>query len=204
LRSSSSVTPFSYRLSLMETAIRRVVVSEFVSLDGVVEEPSWTAPYWNDEAAAFKGEEDAAADALLLGRLTYEMFAAAWPSSTEEGADRINALPKYVASTTLDQADLDRTGWNGRLLGSDVPEAVRALKREPGGDLLVWGSAQLVRTLTEHRLVDEYRLLVYPVILGNGKRLFEAERATLQLVEARPFRSGVTALVYRPDTRRAV
>lgn len=188
----------------METAGRRVVVAEFLSLDGVMEEPSWTAPYWNDEIAAFKGEETAAAEALLLGRVTHEMFAAAWPSSTDEGADVMNALPKYVASTTLDQAGLDRTGWNGRLLAGDVPKAVRALKREPGGDLLVYGSARLVRTLTEHGLVDEYRLLVYPVVLGSGKRLFEAQQAALQLVEARPFSSGVTALVYRPDTRRAV
>ncbi|HEX8387168.1 MAG TPA: dihydrofolate reductase family protein, partial [Rubricoccaceae bacterium] len=146
----------------METRARRVVVSEFVSLDGVMEEPSWTAPYWNDEVAAFKGDETSAAEALLLGRVTYEMFAAVWPTSPDEGAPVINALPKYVASTTLGQADLDRTGWNGRLLGGDVPEAVRTLKGEPGGDLLVWGSADLARTLTEHGLVDEYRLLVYP------------------------------------------
>ena len=188
----------------MEARTRRVVVAEFVSLDGVMEAPSWTAPYWNDEIAAFKGEETSAAEALLLGRVTYEMFAAVWPTSTDEGAPVINALPKYVASTTLGQADLDRTGWNARVLGGDVAEAVRALKREPGGDLLVWGSAQLARTLTEHGLVDEYRLLVYPVVLGSGKRLFGEERADLQLVEARPFNSGATALVYRPDTRRAV
>ena len=188
----------------METRARRVVVSEFVSLDGVMSDPSWTAPYWNDEIAAFKGDETSAAEALLLGRVTYEMFAAVWPTSTDEGAPAINALPKYVASTTLGQADLDRAGWNGHLLAGDAPEAVRALKREPGGDLLVWGSAELARALTAHGLVDEYRLLVYPVVLGRGKRLFEEEQATLELVEARPFGSGVTALVYRPGPRRAV
>ena len=186
----------------METRSRRVVVSEFLSLDGVMADPSWTAPYWNDEIAAFKGDETTAAEALLLGRVTYEMFAAVWPTSTDEGAPAINALPKYVASTTLDQTELDRTGWNGHLLAGDVPEAVRTLKREPGGDLLVWGSAQLARTLTAHGLVDEYRLLVYPVVLGSGKRLFEAERADLELVEARPFGTGVTALVYRPGPSR--
>lgn len=187
----------------METESRRVVVTEFLSLDGVMEEPSWTFPYWNDEIAAFKGAEMDRAEALLLGRVTYEAFAAAWPSSTDEGADQFNAILKYVASTTLDQADLDRTGWNGRLLVGDVAAAVRALKREKGGDLLVHGSAQLVRTLTGQGLVDEYRLLVYPVVLGKGKRLFQGENATLRLVEARPFRSGVTALVYRPDASRA-
>jgi dihydrofolate reductase len=185
-------------MPLMEAPPRRLVVSEFLSLDGVMEDPSWTAPYWNEEIAAFKGEEDGAAGSLLLGRVTYEQFAAAWPTSRDEGADHINALHKYVASTTLTQADLDRTGWNASLLHGAVPEAVRALKQEPGGDLLVWGSARLVRTLVEHGLVDEYRLIVYPVLLGRGKRLFDAEEALLELIEARPFRSGATALVYRP------
>ena len=188
----------------METAARRVVVSEFVSLDGVMEDPSWTAPYWSDEIAAFKGEEDSAADSLLLGRVTYEMFSAAWPTSEDPGAPRINALHKYVASTTLDQADLDRVGWNATLLDGDVPEAVRALKRETGGDLLVWGSAELARTLMAHDLVDEYRLIVYPVVLGSGKRLFGAEETTLDLVEVRPFKSGATGMVYRPASQTAV
>jgi len=123
------------------------------------------------------------------------------PTSQDEGAAHINALHKYVASTTLNQADLDRTGWNATLLPGNVPEAVRALKREQGGDLLVWGSAELVRTLVAHDLVDEYRLIVYPVVLGGGKRLFSNEAATLELVEVRPFRSGATALVYRPAAR---
>ena len=187
----------------METTGRRVVVAEFVSLDGVMEAPSWTAPYWNDEIAAFKGEETAAAEALLLGRTTYEMFASVWPTSTDESAPVINALPKHVASSTFGQEDFDRTGWNGQGLGDDVPEAIRALKREPGGDLLVWGSARLIETLIAHGLVDEYRLLVYPVVLGSGKRLFGSEPASLELVEARPFSSGVTALVYRPAPQRA-
>lgn len=187
----------------MATAYRRIVLSEFLSLDGVMEDPSWTAPYWNDEIAAFKGEETAAAEALLLGRVTYEMFSAVWPTSDDEGAPVINALPKHVASTTLDQPALDQTGWNATLLGADVPDAVRALKREAGGDLLVWGSADLARTLIEHGLVDEYRLIVYPVILGEGKRLFEAEHATLDLVEARPFQSGAMGLVYRPAAQEA-
>lgn len=188
----------------METTLRRVVVSEFVSLDGVMEDPSWTAPYWNDEIAAFKGEEDSAADALLLGRVTYEMFSAVWPTSDDPGAPRINSLHKYVASTTLTQEDLDRVNWNATLLEGDVADAVRTLKQEPGGDLLVWGSAELTRTLIAHDLVDEYRLIVYPVVLGGGKRLFGTEAATLDLVETRPFKSGATGLVYRPASQGAV
>ncbi|HIG73663.1 MAG TPA: dihydrofolate reductase [Bacteroidetes bacterium] len=182
----------------MSTTPRRVVVSEYVSLDGVMEDPSWTAPYWNDEIAAFKGEEDSAAESLLLGRVTYEMFAAAWPTSEDPSAARINALHKYVASTTLRQEDLDETGWNATLLEGDAMEAVRALRQTPGGDLLVWGSGALARALMAHGLVDEYRLIVYPVVLGSGKRLFGAETATLDLVETRPFATGATGLVYRP------
>ncbi|HEX9951466.1 MAG TPA: dihydrofolate reductase family protein [Rubricoccaceae bacterium] len=182
----------------MPSPTRRVVVTEFISLDGVIDTPSWTAPYWNDEIAAFKSAEMASAEALLLGRVTYEGFAAAWPSSTDDGAAEMNAIPKHVATTTLTQADLDRTAWNARRLDGDVAEAVRALRAEPGGDLLVYGSAHLVRTLLGAGLVDELRLLVYPVVLGEGKRLFETEQATLDLVEARPVGSGVTALVYRP------
>jgi len=181
----------------METAGRRVVVSEFLSLDGVIESPSWTARYWNDDIAAFKRAETEAAEALLLGRYTYEMFAAVWPTSKDEGAPYINALPKHVASTTLDQAAVDAAGWNARLLEGDAAEAVRALKREPGGDLLVWGSARLIETLMAKGLVDEYRLLVYPVVLGTGQRLFGETAATLELVEARPV-GAATALVYRP------
>ena len=186
----------------METQGRRVVVTEFMSLDGVIESPSWSAPYWNDEIAAFKAEESLATEALLLGRNTYEMFAAVWPTRGDEepGAKEMNAMRKYVATTTLDQAGIDGMPWNGVRLDGDAMEAVRALKAEPGGDLLVYGSADLVRSLTQAGLVDEYRLLVYPVVLGAGKRLFDAEQATLDLVSARPVGSGVTALVYRPGT----
>lgn len=186
---------------VMPAPTRRVVVTEFVSLDGVIDTPSWTAPYWTDDIAAFKAAEMATAEALLLGRVTYEGFAAAWPSSTGPGAAEMNALPKHVATATLAQADLDRTGWNARRLGGDtggdVAEAVRALRAEPGGDLLVYGSARLVRTLVQAGLVDELRLLLFPVVLGAGKRLFGAERATFDLADARPVGSGVTALVYR-------
>ena len=184
-------------LTRMPAERRRVVVSEFLSLDGVMENPSWTFPYWNDDVAAFKTEESKPVEALLLGRHTYEMFAAAWPDSPDEGAPWINALPKYVATTTLAPADFERIGWNARSLGDDVPEAVRALVAEPGGDLLVYGSAELVQTLLEHDRVDELRLLVYPLTLGEGKRLFGAVPATFALAEARALSSGVVAMVYR-------
>jgi dihydrofolate reductase len=172
-----------------------ITVTTFLSLDGVMEDPSWSMPYWNDDIAAFKGEEMDACTAMLLGRVTYQGFAAAWPNSTDEGADQFNSLPKYVASTTLTS-----TEWNATLLTGDVPEAVAELKRHTSGDLLVHGSATLVRTLTAHDLVDNYRFLVYPVVLGSGKRLFDdSPKATLDLLECRPIgTTGVVALRYAP------
>ncbi|PAP77211.1 dihydrofolate reductase family protein [Rubrivirga marina] len=185
----------------MDNGPRRLVVSEYLSLDGVMEDPMWTMPYWSDELAAYKRDELFAADALVLGRVTFEAFAEAWASRTSEDgyAERINALPKHVATTTLGPGEVDRRGWNGRHLGDDPKAAVRSLKGGAGGDLLVFGSATLVRSLVRAGLVDEYRLLVYPVVLGQGKRLFESERASLDLVEARSFDTGVTALTYRPS-----
>lgn len=173
--------------------MRKLVVTEFLSLDGVMENPAWTVPYWNDEIAAFKGEETAASDALLLGRVTYQGFAAAWPQSKDEGADYFNNVRKYVVSTTLDRAD-----WhNSTLINSDVFDAIRALKQQDGSDITIHGSATLVQSLIQHDLVDVYRLLVYPVIVGEGKRLFaEGFTASLQLMEARAFSSGVAALIY--------
>lgn len=172
----------------------RVVVSEFVSLDGVIEEPRWTMPYWSDEIGRIKHPELFAADALLLGRTTYEGFAAAWPGRTDDDgyADRINAMPKHVASTTLREPT-----WNARVIEGDVAEAVTRLKQEPGGDLLVFGSGALVRTLMAHDLVDEYRLLVYPVALGAGKRLWaDGVAASLTLIEQRTLPKGVVLLRY--------
>lgn len=176
--------------------MRQLIVTEFVSLDGVMENPAWTFQYWNDEIAAFKGEETAASDALLLGRVTYEGFAAAWPQSEDEGAEYFNGVRKVVVSTTLDEAT-----WNNSVLIKDnVVEEIRRLKQGDGQDITVHGSATLVQTLMANDLVDRYRLLVYPVVLGEGKRLFQAgTTATLKLVESRSFRSGVTALIYEPE-----
>ncbi len=176
--------------------MRELVVTEFLSLDGVMEEPVWSFKYWNDEIARFKGDESSASDALLLGRVTYEGFAAAWPESEDEGAPYFNNVRKYVVSTTLDRAE-----WNNStLLKHNIVEEIAKLKQQDGKTIMVHGSATLVQTLMEHDLVDRYRLLIYPLVLGKGKRLFKEEISTnLKLVEAKAFSSGVTALIYEPD-----
>ncbi len=176
--------------------MRKIVVTMFLSLDGVMENPGWTFKYWNDEIANFKGEEQLTSDALLLGRVTYQGFAAAWPESKDEGAEQMNSMPKYVVSTTLDKVE-----WNNsRLIKANIVDEITKLKQQDGKNLLVYGSATLVQTLMQHDLVDSYRLLVYPVVLGEGKRLFqEGSSATLKLVDAQSFSSGVTALIYEPD-----
>jgi dihydrofolate reductase len=180
--------------------MRKLIVTEFLSLDGVMEEPAWTVPYWNDEIAKFKYDELFGSDAHLLGRVTYQGFAAAWPSRTDEQgfADRMNGLPKYVVSTTLETVE-----WNNsHLIKKNVAEEVSKLKQQPGQDILAAGSATLVTTLMEHDLIDEYHLLVYPVVLGKGKRLFkDGSKATLKLVETKPFSSGVVAHIYQPDRK---
>jgi dihydrofolate reductase len=185
--------------------MRKVIVSEFVTLDGVMEDPGgaekfehggWTMPYWHDEIGKVKFDELFASDALLLGRVTYQGFAAAWPGRTDEAgfADRMNSLPKYVVSTTLEEV-----AWNNsRLIKGNVAEEVSKLKQQPGQDILIAGSGVLVRTLMQHDLIDAYRLLVYPVVLGSGKRLFrDGSKTTLRLVETKAFPSGVVLLEYQ-------
>lgn len=187
----------------------KVVVSEFVSLDGVIEDPGgaekfehggWTIPYWSDDIGAFKFDELMTSDALLLGRVTYEGFAAAWPGQADEAgfADRMNNLPKYVVSTTLDKAD-----WNNStIISGNVAEEVASLKEQPGQDILINGSGKLIQSLMPDNLIDEYRLLVYPIVLGSGKRLFQGGiDTTLKLVESRVFDSGVILLRYQPAAK---
>jgi dihydrofolate reductase len=180
--------------------MRNVIVTEFLSLDGVMEDPRWTFPYWNDEIAQFKAEETTANDVLLLGRVTYEGFAAAWPQRTDEasGGRYFNSVRKYVVSNTLDRAE-----WNNsHIIRGDILSEITKLKQQDGENLVVHGSGTLARWLMQHDLVDRYRLLVYPVVLGNGKRLFhDGATATLKLVESRAFSSGVAALIYEPDRR---
>jgi dihydrofolate reductase len=175
----------------------KLVVSEFVTLDGVMEDPGgaegferggWAFQFDRGPAGdKFKLDELMEADALLLGRKTYEGFAAAWPDRTDEAgfADKMNSMPKYVVSTTL----TDPEWQNSTVISENVAEEIAKLKQQqPGGDILVAGSAQLVQTLLEHDLVDEWRLMVFPVVLGAGKRLFGdgAGRTALKLVEAKP------------------
>src|SRR5258708_8378755 len=153
--------------------MRNVVVTEFVSLDGIMEDPAWTAPYWNDETAKFKGDESAASDALLLGRVTYQGFAAAWPESKDEGAPYFNNVRKYVVATTLDKAE-----WNNSVLIKDnVVAEITKLKQQNGKDITVRGSATLVQPLIKHDLADLYRLLLSPFLLGQPQPPFH-HRAT--------------------------
>jgi len=180
--------------------MRKLIVTEFLTLDGVMEEPAWTAPYWNDEIAKFKYDELFGSDTLLLGRVTYQGFAAAWPSRTDEQgfADRMNGLPKFVVSTTLEKVE-----WNNsRLIKENIPEEVFRLKQQPGQNILIYGSGDLVQTLMQSDLIDEYWLLVYPIVLGSGKRLFQDEsKITLSLKETKTFSSGVVVLCYQPDRK---
>ena len=179
--------------------MRRIVWSEYISLDGVVDEPGeWSIPYFSDDLAQYKTEELYESDALLLGRSTYEGFAAAWPEMEEIEGDfavRMNTLPKYVASTTLEKAD-----WNNStIIRENVPEEVASLKEEPGQNILIGGSAALAKSLIEHNLIDEIRMLIHPIVIGGGKRLFEGAKQSigLKLVDTRMFESGVVALTYR-------
>jgi len=187
-----------------------VVVSQFISLDGVVEDPGGAEEFdrggWafkfdrGPEGDKFKLDEVMASEALLLGRVTYEGYAKAWPSRSGDFADKFNGMPKYVVSTTLKDPE-----WNNStVIDGDVAEAVAELKREVDGDILVNGSVQLVQTLMEHNLVDEYRLMVFPTVLGAGKRLFgeTSDAAALRLVDAKP--AGETLiLIYEPSAKDA-
>ena len=173
----------------------RLVVTEFVSLDGVAEDPQWTFPYWTDDTAAFKGDETKSSTALLLGRKTYEEFAKAWPGrSAAEGGDFFNPMKKYVVTSTL-----AKDVWQNAEFVRPDRKRIEELKAKPGGDLTVHGSITLARWLVNEGLVDELRLLVYPVVIGKGKRLFdERSAARLTLAKAKPLQKGVVALVYEP------
>jgi dihydrofolate reductase len=184
----------------------RIVVTEFVSLDGVIEDPGGSEGYrhggWTfeiergEEGDRFKLEETFEAEAQLLGRVTYEGFAAAWPSRQGDFADKFNSMPKYVVSSTLEEAEWSNT----TILAGDLASEVGRLKQEVDGVILVAGSAQLVQGLLEHDLVDELRLMVFPVLLGPGKRLFgdSPEKRRLRLAESRTVGDGVALLTYEP------
>jgi dihydrofolate reductase len=187
-----------------EAHVGRIVVTEFVSLDGVMEDPGGSERFkhggWSfevnrgPEGDKFKLDETLDTEALLLGRVTYEGFAAAWPSREGEFADKFNTMPKYVVSSTLTEPE-----WtNSTVLKGDVPEEVARLKQERDGNIVVHGSARLVQTLVENDLVDELRLMVFPVVLGSGKRLFgeTTDRKRLRLVDSKVVGDGVAILIY--------
>jgi dihydrofolate reductase len=186
----------------------KIVVTEFISLDGVIEDPGGSEDYkhggWTfeidrgEEGDKFKLDELLEAEAQLLGRVTYEGFAAAWPAM-EDGAgfaEKMNSMPKYVVSTTLREASWDNT----TILNGELPDEVARLHREIDGVILVAGSAQLVQGLLEHGLVDELRLMVFPVLLGEGKRLFGdvSEKKPLRLTDSKTLGDGIALLTYEP------
>lgn len=193
--------------------MRKVIVSEFLSLDGVMQAPGntdegfqyggWQIPYFDDVMGAVVDKGLRAAGGLLLGRRTYHHFAGYWPSAPEEQEPELmNDLPKFVASTTLKEP----LAWsNSTLLKGDVAGEVAELKERSGGDLLVYGSGELAQTLMRHNLVDEYRLMVHPVVLGTGKRLFrdDGSRRLLRLVDSTTSGTGVLLLTYRPAQSEA-
>jgi dihydrofolate reductase len=193
-----------HSVNVKEDRVGRIVVTEFVSLDGVIEDPGGAESFryggWSfeidrgEEGNRFKLDEVFSSDALLLGRVTFEGFAEAWPSREGEFADKFNTMPKYVVSSTLGEPE-----WNNStVLRGDVAEEVAKLKQQIDGDIVVHGSARLVQTLLEHDLVDELRLMVYPVVLGSGKRLFgdTSDKKPLRLTDSKVVGDGVVILIY--------
>jgi dihydrofolate reductase len=189
-----------------EDRVGRIVVTEFVSLDGVMEAPGGGEDFehggWSfevsrgEEGDKFKLDETMSAEALLLGRVTYEGFAAAWPSREGEFADKFNTMPKYVVSSSLEDPE-----WNNStVLKGELAQEVTRLKQEHDGDVVVHGSARLVQALLEHDLVDELRLMVFPVVLGSGKRLFgeTSDKKALRLTHSKIVGDGVAILIFEP------
>jgi dihydrofolate reductase len=197
--------------------VRRIVVEQSLSLDGVAEDPGrygeyehrgWMVPYWNGDIEKWHTDQLFASDALLLGRVTYEEFVAIWPRrrpdearpglrSGDPFADRMNSLPKFVVSTTLQEP----LQWNSTLLAGEAADAVADLKEQSGGDILIYGSSALVNTLMPRNLIDEYRFMIYPLVLGRGKRFFRDgnDKATLALKRSETAGTGVTMLVCEPQ-----
>jgi dihydrofolate reductase len=188
-----------------EGSLRELIAVEYLSLDGGMEDPGpagdfehrgWTVPYWSDELAKYQSDLLFASDALLLGRVTYEEFAAAWPSrSGDPFTDYINSMPKFVASRTLQEP----LTWNATLLNGNVAEEVRKLKQQAGKNILIYGSSELVNSLMQHGLIDVYRIMLYPLALGTGKRFFGGggKKITLRLTSAETTSTGVAVLTYQ-------
>jgi dihydrofolate reductase len=176
--------------------MRKIVAGLFISLDGVVEAPDqWHFPYFNDEMGAAVQSMMDSSEAMLLGRRTYEEFAAYWPNSTDDFAHRMNGTPKYVVSNTLTAA-----AWqNSTLISGDVVKELTRIKEEPGGNLSITGSGTLVRSLLREGLLDELHLLMHPIVVGTGKHLFDdGPQVPLRLADSRAFSTGVLDLTYEP------
>jgi dihydrofolate reductase len=186
-------------IPFQEKNVRKLVASMLMALDGVVENPQmWTVQFRSEESQQYKFDELFASDALLLGRITYQGLAAAWPGATGAYGERINRMPKYVPTTTLQEAE-----WNATLIKDNVVEEVTRLKQEPGQDILIFGSVELIHSLMQEDLIDEYRLMVFPIVVGNGKRLFhgESQQKEFKLVQSHTFGSGVVVLTYEPHRK---
>jgi dihydrofolate reductase len=185
--------------------MRKLIVSEFMTLDGVIEAPGgepthphtgWVFDFMGKEQEQYKLDEVREAEALLLGRVTYEGFSEAWPPRSGAFADKMNSMPKFVASTTLRDPEWENT----TVLDGDVAAQVAELKQEGDGPILIAGSCTLVQSLMPHGLIDEYRLMIFPVVLGSGKRLFPEtpDKTQLELADTRTFGTGVVVQAYRP------
>jgi dihydrofolate reductase len=195
--------------------MRKIVVTEFLSLDGVMEDPHlWHFPFFDDAAGIYKLDEVMNSDALLLGRVTYEGFAAAWPERGEDMAgkpeptdatdenvftNRFNWMPKYVVSDSLSESE---ASWNNShiIRGADMVDTLTALKQEDGKDLYIHGSGKLIQSLIPTGLIDEYHLMVHPIVVGKGQRLFPdgVDPVTLKLLDTRSYDKGIVVLVYAP------
>jgi dihydrofolate reductase len=174
--------------------MRKIIAAEYLTLDGVMSDPAWTVPYWSDELAALQENLFNECDLLLLGRITYDGMSKAWPAMADEpGAAGMNSIPKLVATRTLTQLE-----WNAQAIQGDVVEALEKVKQQSGKNILMYGSGALVRSLMKHDLIDEYRLMVYPIVLGQGKRLFDdGAQTTLTLTNSVTTDKGVNVLTYQ-------
>jgi dihydrofolate reductase len=202
----SCLTEFTETLLLIQGIMRKIIVTEFITLDGVIEAPGgnetphphggWQFQYKSPEIKTYKIDELSSVDGLLLGKNTYETFAAFWPGQSDDGfANPINKMPKYVVSRSLQKVE-----WNNSHILRDVAKDVAALKKSDGGDILVYGSATLVKDLIHHDLIDELRLMVFPLSIGGGLRIFDDNRELkkFKLKQSRAFDNGILILEYQP------
>jgi dihydrofolate reductase len=189
--------------------MRKVIASTFISLDGFIvgpnEDISWVTKNFNDEMGVYAGNLQSTMSAILLGRVTYHIMTNAWPSMTEEtspGAERMNNVPKIIFSRTLDKVEWGKYN-NARLVKNNAAQEVLNLKEQPGGDMVIYGSANLIQNFIKLDLIDEFQLLVHPVVLGSGKPLFKGleKPMNLKLLRTETFKNGVVVLYYQPERK---